>query len=55
MPPGAARLPTDKWIDPTEVDAYLLGLDQGRQQPGPAPAPAPAAPLPLGFGHQSLN
>jgi len=55
MPPGAARLPTDKWIDPTDVDAYLLGLDQGRQPPGPAPAPAPAAPLPPGFGHQSLN
>jgi len=53
MPPGAARLPTDKWIDPSDVDFYLLGLDQGRQQP--APAPAPAAPLPSEFGHQSLN
>ncbi len=55
MAPGAARLPTDKWIDPTDVDVYLLGLDQGRQKPGPAPAPAPAAPLPPEFGHQSLN
>ncbi|PIU54329.1 MAG: pilus assembly protein CpaC, partial [Deltaproteobacteria bacterium CG07_land_8_20_14_0_80_60_11] len=55
MAPGAARLPTDKWIDPTDVDFYLLGLDQGRQQPAPGPAPAPAAPLPPGFGHQSLN
>ena len=55
MPPGAARLPTDKWIEPTEVDVYLLGLDQGRQQPAPGPAPAPAAPLPPQFGHQSLN
>ena len=55
MAPGAARLPTDKWIDPTDVDFYLLGLDQGRQKPGPGPAPAPAAPLPPGFGHQSLN
>jgi pilus assembly protein CpaC len=57
MPPGAPRLPTDKWIEPTEVDVYLLGLDQGRQKPSSAsgPAPAPAAPLPPQFGHQSLN
>jgi pilus assembly protein CpaC len=55
MPPGAARLPTDKWIDPTDVDFYLLGQDQGRQKPGPRPVPAPAAPLPPQFGHQSLN
>ncbi|MBU4232083.1 MAG: type II and III secretion system protein family protein [Proteobacteria bacterium] len=55
MAPGAARLPTDKWIDPSEVDFYLLGLDQGRQKPAPGPAPAPAAPLPPKFGHQSLN
>ena len=55
MPPGAARLPTDKWIDPTDVDFYLLGQDQGRQKPAPGPAPAPAAPLPPQFGHQSLK
>ena len=53
MAPGAARLPTDKWIDPTDVDFYLLGQDQGRQPP--APTPAPATPLPSEFGHQSLN
>ncbi len=57
MPPGAARLPTDKWIEPTDVDVYLLGLDQGRQKPSsaPGPAPAPVAPLPPEFGHQSLK
>ena len=55
MAPGAARLPTDKWIDPNDVDVYLLGLEQGRQKPGPTPAPAPGAPLPPEFGHQSLN
>jgi len=61
MAPGAARLPTDKWIEPTDVDFYLLGLDQGRQKPAPvtAPTPAPAlepvAPLPPKFGHQSVN
>jgi pilus assembly protein CpaC len=55
MAPGVGRLPTDKWIEPTEVDTYLLGLQQGRQPAAPAPAPAPAAPLPPGFGHQSLK
>jgi pilus assembly protein CpaC len=53
MAPGVARLPTDKWIEPTDVDVYLLGLDQGRAKP--TPKPTPAAPLPSGFGHQSLN
>jgi pilus assembly protein CpaC len=53
MAPGAARLPTDKWIEPTDIDTYLLGLEQGR--PKPTPKPTPAAPLPPGFGHQSLN
>jgi pilus assembly protein CpaC len=57
MPPGAARLPTDKWIDPTDVDFYLLGQDQGRRKPvsSPGPATGPVAPLPSEFGHQSLN
>jgi pilus assembly protein CpaC len=55
MPPGVARLSTDKWIDPSDVDFYLLGQDQGRQKPAPGPAPAPAAPLPPQFGRQSLK
>ena len=55
MAPGAARLPTDKWIDPSEVDIYLLGLEQGRQPAASAPAPAPAAPLPPAFGHQPVK
>jgi pilus assembly protein CpaC len=53
IPPGAGQLPTDKWIDPTEVDAYLLGLEQGRQKPGTKPTPP--APLPPGFGNQTIN
>jgi pilus assembly protein CpaC len=61
MAPGAGRLPTDKWIDPSDVDTYLLGLQQGRQSTAPAPAPAPApaaapaASLPPGFGHQAVK
>lgn len=54
IPPGKGRLPTDKWIDPTDVDAYLLGLDQGRAKPAPRPV-TPPAPLPPGFGNQSIN
>ncbi|MFZ5449660.1 MAG: type II and III secretion system protein family protein [Thermodesulfobacteriota bacterium] len=50
---GTARLPTDKYIEPSDFDIYLLGLEQGRQKPAPKPAPAP--PLPPGFGNQSIN
>jgi pilus assembly protein CpaC len=53
IPPGATRLPTDKYIEPSDVDIYLLGLEQGRQKP--APTPTPPAPLPPGFGNQSVN
>jgi pilus assembly protein CpaC len=53
IPPGKGQLPTDKWIDPTEVDTYLLGREQGRAQPAPKPALPPA--LPPGFGNQSVN
>jgi pilus assembly protein CpaC len=53
IPPGKGQLPTDKWIDPTDVDTYLLGLDQGRARPAPKPMPPPA--LPPGFGNQPIN
>ncbi len=49
LPPGEAhtagrgQLPTDKWIDPTDVDVYLLGREQGQQQPVPKPTPPAAA------------
>jgi pilus assembly protein CpaC len=53
LPPGAPRLPTDKYIEPSDVDVYLLGREQGRQPP--ASRPAPPEPLPPGFGNQSIN
>jgi pilus assembly protein CpaC len=57
IPPGAARLPTDKYIEPSDFDIYLLGREQGRPKaaPKPAPAPLPPVPLPPGFGSQSVN
>jgi pilus assembly protein CpaC len=51
--PGEVRLPTDKYIEPSDFDIYLLGLDQGRQKP--VSTPTPAAPLPPGFGNQTIN
>ncbi|MEJ2673159.1 MAG: hypothetical protein P8168_13360 [Deltaproteobacteria bacterium] len=53
LAPGTTRLPTDKYIEPSDVDIYLLGLEQGRQKP--APKPIPTAPLPQGFGNQSVH
>jgi hypothetical protein len=50
MTAGAARLPTDKYVEPNDYEKYLLGSLQGRPQPGnPAPPPA-SGPLPAGFG-----
>jgi len=63
MPPGSIKLPTDKWVDPTDFEKYLLGLDQGRPQTQ-APATQPTLPalpaqqaqeLPPGFGMQKLE
>jgi pilus assembly protein CpaC len=51
--PGEVRLPTDKYVEPSDFDIYLLGLEQGRQKP--VSKPTPPAPLPPGFGNQSIN
>jgi pilus assembly protein CpaC len=50
---GQAKLPTDNYIEPSDVDIYLLGREQGRGQPHPQTPPA--APLPPGFGNQSIK
>jgi len=53
MTASAARLPTDKYIEPSDFEFYLLGALEGRQkktQPAPAPESAPS-----GFGHQSVD
>jgi pilus assembly protein CpaC len=53
MTPGVAKLPTDKFVEPTDVEKYLLGYTQGRvRQPQAAPAPAP---LPQDFGRQPVE
>jgi pilus assembly protein CpaC len=50
---GQAKSPTDNYIEPSDVDIYLLGLEQGRQKPHPRPLPS--ATLPPGFGNQAVN
>jgi pilus assembly protein CpaC len=54
MAPGQARLSTDKYIEPSEYETYLLGLQQGRQQHKPLP-PGTSGNLPDGFGRQQVN
>ncbi|OGR09101.1 MAG: hypothetical protein A3K23_04295 [Desulfobacca sp. RBG_16_58_9] len=56
MPPGAAvRLPTDKYVEPTDYEKYLLGYIQGRPRPTTGAPPPAAGPLPLGFGPQAVE
>jgi pilus assembly protein CpaC len=63
MSATAARLPTDQYIEPSDVEFYLLGSLEGRKKkkgqapaatPAAAPVPAPEAQLP-GFGYQPVN
>ncbi len=56
LSPGAARLPDEKWVSPSDYEAYLLGLNQGRtKEAAAAKVQAPAQNLPSGFGYQKLD
>jgi len=55
MTQGAVRLPTDKFVEPTDYEKYLLGYIQGRPRPTTGAPPAAAGPLPLGFGPQAVE
>lgn len=54
QPPGVHRLPTDKFVEPTDAEFYLLENMEGRGRPQPRPTvtPAPQGSLPE-FGHQT--
>jgi pilus assembly protein CpaC len=54
MGPGVAKLPTDKYVEPTDFEKYLLGYLQGDPK-RLNPPPSSSAPLPAGFGRQSVQ
>jgi len=50
---AAVRLPTDKYVEPSDVEVYLLGCLEGQGKPE---APAAASnPLPADFGRQPVK
>jgi pilus assembly protein CpaC len=55
MAATAVKLPTDKYVDPSDVEVYLLGCLEGRGQPEAKPAPAASNPLPPDFGRQPVK
>jgi pilus assembly protein CpaC len=61
MAPGVAKLSTEKYIEPNDMEFYLMGAEQGKgKKYGLGPPQAPAAPpssepLPPGFGRQSVD
>jgi pilus assembly protein CpaC len=66
---GTAKLPTDVYVDPSNVEFYLLGCLEGKKKnkkypelpPGNVPAGAmpganvPAGNMPAGFGRQTVQ
>ena len=55
MTATAARLPTDRYVEPTDFEFYLLGALEGKgKKPRPSAPPA-AESLPPGFGRQPLD
>ena len=64
MAQGTAKLPTDVYVDPSDVEFYLFGCVEGKKkkkkypEPPPGNVPAgemPGANVPAGFGRQSVK
>ncbi|RLA87724.1 MAG: type II and III secretion system protein family protein [Deltaproteobacteria bacterium] len=56
LPTKEVRLPTDSYIEPDDLEFYLLGALEGRRRKQPArPNSSPKPSLPEGFGHQSIE
>jgi pilus assembly protein CpaC len=51
----ATRLPTDKYVDPNDLEFYLLGCVEGKKKTQPQPEPVPVNELTPEFGHQTLK
>jgi pilus assembly protein CpaC len=54
MPAGTAKLPTDKFVEPSDLEFYLTGALQGKEAPK-NPAPANQGSLPAEFGRQPVK
>ncbi|MBM4288584.1 MAG: type II and III secretion system protein family protein [Deltaproteobacteria bacterium] len=53
QPPGPHRLPTDKYVEPTDAEFYLTGRMEGRGTPRTPPQVLPQRGVALpNFGHQ---
>ncbi len=56
MTATAARLPTDRYLEPSDAEFYLLGALEGRPKKKEVqPAAAATTDLPPGFGHQAVE
>jgi pilus assembly protein CpaC len=54
QPPGPHRLPTDKYVEPTDPEFYLLNRLEGRGEPRQRPTTVPqVSGPPSEFGHRS--
>jgi len=51
---AASRLPTDKYIEPDDLEMYLFGALEGREKK-PRPGPPPPQNLPDGFGRKPVQ
>ncbi|MGQ9688193.1 MAG: type II and III secretion system protein family protein [Desulfobaccales bacterium] len=59
MAQGTARLPTDVYVEPNDVEFYLLGCLEGKKKrkkfPEAPPGNVPAASVPPDFGRQPVK
>jgi hypothetical protein len=54
QPPGPHRLPTDKYVEPTDAEFYLLENMEGHGTPRKSPRPLPQVnEAPPDFGRRS--
>jgi len=52
---NAVRLPTDKYIEPSDVEIYLMGCIEGRGKPEAQGQSTTQKPLPPDFGRQPVK
>jgi pilus assembly protein CpaC len=55
MTTTAIRLPTDKYVEPNDMEVYLLGALEGRGKKNQSTPPPPPQKLPDGFGQKPLQ